>query len=512
MGFLADVGRSGGVGQLGQGFLSSALQAGQFTQQAETNELAKQKAQMEIQQMEKDNKEYQVDAAASVFPEEHRDTIKKMWTMSGLVDPNGIIVGKNVRKTPELYKQYPDMALATNMVEIDKIEKEQKSLQKKGDPDSQKKIMENADILSDLYKKNALIKGKEKVGPVLIPKGTQGTMDPTTGVVKPLPEGMGKTEGKVIGYTTEGKAAMQSEEGGQIVLADGQTYDPTVHGILSQPVGPKEGTSPLSQYMTEWTKLNPNATPQQKMTAITDFQKIVPEMSGKARAEVWKEIAGDIRQTPVYDKESGSITFATANEIKASPDRYAPPGAQQKVQGQQMLIQDIKGQIGRTATVLTNMRSDFSPDQRAQIVLVLKHRDPGSAWSNFMGSNWASTLSDDQKDYVVTLLQLKEQAMAMRSVLGAGQGSDMLREAIDKTLPGMISPDRKFALKQLNEFNQTMYRLERYVPKGVVTPGVEQPAPLDGGTQEGVQIAPAGTKAKLPNGSIVTSDGKGGWK
>jgi hypothetical protein len=127
--------------------------------------LQQQKLQAEALQAEKDNKEYHVDAAITAFPEEHRDTIKKMWQMSGLVGADGIMRGKDIRSTPDLYKKYPDMALATNMTEIEKIEKEQASLAKKGDPVSQAKILENAGTLTDLHKKNAFLRGKEPQKP-----------------------------------------------------------------------------------------------------------------------------------------------------------------------------------------------------------------------------------------------------------------------------------------------------------------------------------------------------------
>ena len=146
-------------------FINTAGQYQTTQSNLETQRLMQQKATMEAAQMEKDNKEYHVDAAITAFPEDHRDTIKKMWGMSGLIDANGIMRGKDIRSTPDLYKKYPDMALATNMTEIERMEKEQVSLSKKGDAVSQAKIMENAGTLTDLHKKNAFLRGKEAQKP-----------------------------------------------------------------------------------------------------------------------------------------------------------------------------------------------------------------------------------------------------------------------------------------------------------------------------------------------------------
>jgi len=60
---------------------------------------------------------------------------------------------------------------------------------------------------------------------------------------------------------------------------------------------------------------------------------------------------------------------------------------------------------------------------------------------------------------------LTENAMAMRSVLGAGQGSEDLRNAIIRTLPGVMSPDKKYAQKQLDLFEKTLDRLKKGVPQ-----------------------------------------------
>jgi hypothetical protein len=56
MGLLGDIGRSGGVGQLGQGFLTGAMQAGQFAQQAEMNKMQQQLIQAKIAEQERLNR------------------------------------------------------------------------------------------------------------------------------------------------------------------------------------------------------------------------------------------------------------------------------------------------------------------------------------------------------------------------------------------------------------------------------------------------------------------------
>ena len=160
-------------------FINTAGQYQTTQSNLETQRLQQQMFQQKMAQEEKDNKEYHVDAAITAFPEDHRDTIKKMWQMSGLVSSEGIMRGKDIRSTPELYKKYPEQALATNMIEIEKIEKEQASLSKKGDAASQAKILENTGVLTDLHKKNTFLRGKEDTDKSFTLGEGQKRFDPT---------------------------------------------------------------------------------------------------------------------------------------------------------------------------------------------------------------------------------------------------------------------------------------------------------------------------------------------
>jgi hypothetical protein len=54
--------------------------------------------------------------------------------------------------------------------------------------------------------------------------------------------------------------------------------------------------------------------------------------------------------------------------------------------------------------------------------------------------------------------------MAMRQVLGAGQGSDMLRESIKATVPSPGAFSKAYNLSQLKKFEQQVNRLQRGIP------------------------------------------------
>lgn len=189
------------------------------------------------------------------------------------------------------------------------------------------------------------------------------------------------------------------------------------------------------------------------------------EASGEARARAF----GSYRPVQVLDTKNGNrpITI-TADELKDAnkkePGRYLSASGGEKALTRTAVIVDIRDAIGNVKQSISNLKTDFTPAMRAQIALVMKDRSPKSAISNWLGSDMAATLTPDQVDYITDLAQIQENAMAMRSVLGAGQGSEDLRAAILRTVPSMLTPNREYALKQLDKFNQQLNRLERGVP------------------------------------------------
>jgi hypothetical protein len=176
------------------------------------------------------------------------------------------------------------------------------------------------------------------------------------------------------------------------------------------------------------------------------------------------------REYAVLDTQMGNTpTYLNSEELsdarKNEPGRCIPATQGGQALTRTALIEDIRGNITSTRDALKALPKDFTPAQSAQIALIMKQRDPASALSNFWGSEIGRTLTPEQQDYLIDLAQVQENAMAMRSVLGAGQGSEDLRNAILATLPGPRTPTREYAAKQLDAFERVLDRLGRGVPK-----------------------------------------------
>ena len=188
-----------------------------------------------------------------------------------------------------------------------------------------------------------------------------------------------------------------------------------------------------------------------------------------------------VNTKPVFNKQTQQLEYVSNDDInrenaaarkEGRPPVYAPASQQMKANSQEALIEDIRGSINTVRGSLDKL-PEFTTAQRAQMAVVLKHRDPSSALSQFMGSQWAKGLTPEQVNYVTDLVQLKEQILGMRTVLGAGQGSKDLRAAVEQTIPGAMSPDKKYAKTQLDKAEQVLDRVTRGVARGALRPEPE---------------------------------------
>jgi hypothetical protein len=178
---------------------------------------------------------------------------------------------------------------------------------------------------------------------------------------------------------------------------------------------------------------------------------------------------GSSRPVQVLDTLRGNrpvtISMDELNRAAAEePDRYISATGGQKAIDKKNLMEDIKGASQNMSAAIDNLKTDFSPSMRVKLSLALKSRDPQSALSALISSEAVNELTPDQQDHLVAVNQLVENAMAMRSMLGAGQGSEDVRAAIANTLPGVITPNKEFAKKQMAAFNGQIERLSRGIP------------------------------------------------
>jgi len=255
-------------------------------------------------------------------------------------------------------------------------------------------------------------------------------------------------------------------------------------------------------------------TPDEKayMQGYKQYVQMTKVQPGVARMEV----IGNMREYPGIDPNTLQPVYSTPNQIRAQqavggtgpmPGSIAT-GAMNKT----ALLEDIRGGINQVRDSLKGMSDEeFSMKDRALIAGALKSRDPRGAITQLIGGQFKGSLSDKQQEYLINQANLVENAMAMRSVLGAGQGSEDLRQAIVNTIPGASTPSRKYAMTQLETFEKTLNRLERGIPNVPLRPESRQQSQAAGGPAPNGKIRaidPNGVLHEAPAGTPLPQ----GWK
>jgi hypothetical protein len=187
------------------------------------------------------------------------------------------------------------------------------------------------------------------------------------------------------------------------------------------------------------------------------------QVSAQARATAY----ASTREYAVINTDTNQLEMVNPATInKAPPGTYASGSQAMQVKNRTSLFSEIDytaGQVNQAIAELPD--TGFDASARAQLSVVLKSDDPASALQSFLTSSVAETLSDSQIKYVTGLVSLDESAMSLRSLGGMGSGSDQLRSAITKMLPGAATPSKKYAQRQMQLFQGEVSQLRKSLPK-----------------------------------------------
>jgi len=271
-----------------------------------------------------------------------------------------------------------------------------------------------------------------------------------------------------LGIKSHTKALEQAAKQTEIGKNQAQTQQAQSQTALNNMEVQRGGKTDVDKFTFDYLQShgleNTPANRQKAFQEYTRQTKIVP-------AQVRVEGIGQTREMPVMDTQNGNaLQYLSASDInaanKSQPGRYIPAVEGAKALSKTATIEDIRGNIQAVRENLQNPKMpEFTAQQRAQIAVALGNEHAQDALSSAFRGGVLGNLTDEQQDFLINMAQLKENAMAMRSVLGAGQGSQDLRDAITSTLPGPRNPSKAYGLNQLKKFESVLDRLEKGIPK-----------------------------------------------
>jgi hypothetical protein len=238
----------------------------------------------------------------------------------------------------------------------------------------------------------------------------------------------------------------------------------------------KEGASERDDKYIEITQKNLQNKPltPDEQTFIKSYERMKtlgPTAYGEQRYKM-------IMDMPVsaYDTNTGTVGFVTREQINESPGRYVGAELGTKIRSKKAIFDEIEVASQTVRQSLDDPKITFSQEQTAKLSYVMKDRDTTSALGNFLTSNVGKSLTPAQRNYVTALVNLKESSYALRNISGMGQGSDEMRRAIANAIPNILTPNKPYAKRQLDLFDNQVQALRSGVPGlGASGKNVEKP-------------------------------------
>lgn len=169
----------------------------------------------------------------------------------------------------------------------------------------------------------------------------------------------------------------------------------------------------------------------------------------------------------LLDTKTGQLVTMNAEELnqanRSEPGRYVMASQADPALAKGAIFRSLHYTVNNAWQALQALPS-LDAGTRAELANMLTSDSAPSAIRTWLQGTIGTTMSPEQKNAVQALALLSEDALTLRTVAGMGQGSDKLREAIKNTIPSGKSPDKGYALHQLDQLDQLVGRLESGVP------------------------------------------------
>jgi hypothetical protein len=191
----------------------------------------------------------------------------------------------------------------------------------------------------------------------------------------------------------------------------------------------------------------------------------------------------------VIDQESGLVGYASMMDLVRNPDKYAPPAEAEKISARESVHGSLKVNFKALTDSVKALPNGLDTKTQAIVALGLRSDDPGF-FDTLIVNKIKEGASDETLRYLTNIKVMHEDILVLRTVGGMGQGSDMMRQAMIRTIPGAGTSSVKEALMQLEGAQRTSEALFEGRPKA---------GPM-GGSGHG---AAGGTvKMKAPDGTV----------
>jgi hypothetical protein len=171
------------------------------------------------------------------------------------------------------------------------------------------------------------------------------------------------------------------------------------------------------------------------------------------------------QEIPVVDNETGESTFASYLDIARHPGRYVQPGEAEKIAARESVHTSLTANFGALDKDLEALekKNGLDAEVRTQVQLALRTDNPGLL-ENMLVTGVKAGYSDEVLRYITDIKAMQEDILVLRNVGGMGQGSDMMRAAMIRLIPGPGTSSVKEARLQMEAARRTSESLFKRRP------------------------------------------------
>lgn len=166
----------------------------------------------------------------------------------------------------------------------------------------------------------------------------------------------------------------------------------------------------------------------------------------------------------VTDNETGESTYATMLDVARNPSKYVAPGESEKIAARDSVHRSLTANFGALGKDLDKLPNGLDTETQATVALALRSDNPG-VLETLLVNKVKQGAPDEVLRYITDMKAMQEDILVLRNVGGMGQGSDMMRAAMMRLIPGPGSSSVKEAKMQMEAAQRTSESLFKGRPE-----------------------------------------------
>src|SRR6266478_745030 len=160
------------------------------------------------------------------------------------------------------------------------------------------------------------------------------------------------------------------------------------------------------------------------------------------------------QEVPIVDAMTGEAGFDTLLNMARNPGKYVPPAEAEKIATREAVHGSLNANFKAIDKDLAALPNGLDTETQATIKLALKGDDPG-VLETLLINKIKEHAPDETLRYLSDLKAMQEDILVLRTVGGMGAGSDMMRNAMIRTVVGPGTSSVKEAHMQMDAAKRT---------------------------------------------------------